>query len=72
MKNVAHVNKLCGQLFPTVKRIAKVRQSLTKDVTKILIQSLVLGRIGYCNSLLLGTPKHHLNKLQELQICPVE
>ena len=34
MKNAAHVSKLCGQLFPTVKRIAKVRQSLTKDVTK--------------------------------------
>ena len=64
MKNAAHVNKLCGQLFPTLKIIAKVRQSLTKDATKILIQSLVLGRINYCDSLLLGTPKHHLNKLQ--------
>ena len=53
--------------FPHIKRIAKVRQSLTKDATEILIQSLVLGSIDYCNSLLLGTPKHHLNKLQELQ-----
>ena len=43
-----------------------MRQTLAKDVTKILIQSLVLGRIDYCNSLLLGTPKQNLNKLQWL------
>ena len=55
MKNVEHVDKLCRQLYPTLKRIAKVRQSLTKDVTKILIQSLVLERIDYCNCLLLST-----------------
>ena len=67
MKNAEHVNKLCRQLYPTLKRIAKVRQSLTKDATKILIQSLVLGRIDYCNCLLLGTPKYHLNKLQQIQ-----
>ena len=36
-------------------------------MTKILVQSLVLRRIDYCNSLLLGTPKHHLNKLQWIQ-----
>ena len=71
MKNAAHVNKLCGQLFPTVKRIAKVRQSLTKDATKTLIQSLVLGRIDYCNSLLLGTPEHHIN-FSNCKTCPVE
>ena len=65
-QDAAHVNKLYGQLFPTIKRIAKVHESLTKDVTKILIQSLVLGRIDYCNSLLLGTPKHQLNN-QHLQ-----
>ena len=49
MKNAEHVNKLCRQLYPILKRIAKVRQSLTKEATKILIQSLVLGRIDYCN-----------------------
>ena len=64
MKNAEHVNKLCKQLYPMLKRIAKVRHSLTKEVTKILIQSLVLGRIDYCNSLLLGTSKHQINKLQ--------
>ena len=67
MKNAKHVNKLCKQLYPILKRIAKVRQSLTKEATKILIQSLVLGRIDYCNSLLLGTSKYQINKLQRLQ-----
>ena len=64
MKNAEHVNKLCRQLYPTSKRIAKVRQSLTKDATKILIQSIVFGRIDCCNCLLLCTPKYYLNKLQ--------
>ena len=64
LKNAKHVNKLCKQLYPILERIAKVRHSLTKEATKILIQSLVLGRIDYCNSLLLGTSKHQINKLQ--------
>ena len=67
MKNVEHVNKLCKHLYPVLKRIAKVRQSLTKETTKILIQSLVLGRIDYCNSLLPGRSTYHINKLQRLQ-----
>ena len=67
MKNAKHVNKLCKQLYPILIRIAKVRQSLTKEATKILIQSLVLRRINYCNSLLLGTSKYQINKLQQLQ-----
>ena len=67
LKNAEHVNKLCKQLYPILKRIAKVRHSLTKEATKILIQSLVLGRIDYCNSLLLGTSKHQISKLQRLQ-----
>ena len=64
MKNAKHVNKLCKHLYPILKRIAKVRHSLTKEATKILIQSLVLGRIDYCNSLLLGTSKYQMNNLQ--------
>ena len=67
MKKAEDVNNLCKQLYRILKRIAKVRQSLTKEATKILIQSLVLRRIDYCNSLLLGTPKYHINKLQRLQ-----
>ena len=67
LKNAEHVNKLCKQLYPILKRIAKVRHSLTKEATKILIQSLVLGRIDYCNSLLLGTSKHQISKFQQLQ-----
>ena len=67
LKNAEHVNKLCKQLYPILKRIAKVRHSLTKEATKIIIQSLVLGRIDYCNSLLLGTSKHQISKLQRLQ-----
>ena len=35
--------------------------------TKILVQTLVLSPIDYCNSLLLGTPEIHLSKLKRVQ-----
>ena len=34
---------------------------------KILMQALVLSKINYCNSLLPGTPKYNLDKLEHMQ-----
>ena len=35
--------------------------------TKTLVQALILCRIDYCNSLLLGIPKYNIQKLQKIQ-----
>ena len=36
-------------------------------MTKTLMQALVLSKLDYCNSLLIGTRKYNLDKLQSIQ-----
>ena len=67
MKNTTHVNRVTSIVYIMMKKISKIRHFLDKNTTKILMQVLVLSKIYYCNSLLLGTPKYNLNKLQHMQ-----
>ena len=64
MKNSAHINKLVSNLNVTLRRISKIRNNIDYETTKILIQAMVLSRLDYCNSLMLGTTKYNLKKLQ--------
>ena len=48
-------------------KIAKIRHLIDKETTKILMQALVLGKLDYCNSLLIGTSEYNLDKLQRIQ-----
>ena len=47
--------------------MSRVRHHLDIPTTKSLVQVLVLCRIDYCNSLLLGIPKYNIQKLQKIQ-----
>ena len=67
MKNTTHVNRVTSTAYVTMKKISKIRHLLGKNTTKILMQALALSKIDYCNSLLLGTPKYNLDKLQHMQ-----
>ena len=53
-KNATHVNKLCCGLTVTIEKISKVRHNINKETTKTLMQALVLSKLDYCNSPLLG------------------
>ena len=44
-----------------------IRHYLTTDATKTLLCAFVLSKLDYCNSLLSGSPKHLLDKLQKVQ-----
>ena len=55
IKSTVHINKLTSSLFITTRKIAKIRHLIDKEMTKILMQALVLSKLDYCNSLLIGT-----------------
>ena len=67
LKNITHVKKLTSTLFATIHKISKISHTLDINTTKLLIQALVLSKVDYCNSLLLGTANCHLAKLQRIQ-----
>ena len=43
---------------------SKIRPLLTKKVAQVLVQSLVISRLDYCNSLLAGLPASAIRPLQ--------
>ena len=55
MKNGFHVNKITAQTFITLHNIKGIRRYLNRDITKSIIQALVMSKIDYCNSLLGGS-----------------
>ena len=65
-KYVALINKLLSVSFGTIRTIARIWHLLDVDTCKILMQSLVLSCIDYCNSFLLGTAKYRIEKLNTI------
>ena len=47
--------------------IRRIRSKLDRDTTKNIIQALVMSKLDYCNSLLLGLADYQLNKIQQIQ-----
>ena len=62
-----HINNLVKTSFFHLRNIAKIRNCLSDDVCKIVIQSLVCAKIDNCNALLYGLPKKLITKLQSVQ-----
>ena len=61
------VSKICQSAYLELHRISSIRHVLTVDATKILVTSLVLSRLDYCNFLLSGVPQQLIDKLQKVQ-----
>ena len=45
----------------------KVRKFITEDTTKTVASAVVGARLDYCNSVLYGTSRENINKLQRIQ-----
>ena len=67
LKGTSHVNRLSSTIYRSIKGITRIRHFLNLNTTETLVQSLVLSKLDYCNSILLGAPKYNLDKLQHLQ-----
>ena len=61
------MNSVCKSCFGQIRQIGHIRQYLTTDATKSLVNYLVTSRLLYCNAFLSGVPKTILNKLQNVQ-----
>ena len=62
-----HVNSISRSCYMQIRQIGQIRKYLTVDATKSLINSHVTSRLDYCNSLLSGSSKSILDKLQRVQ-----
>jgi len=62
-----HINKTCRAAYFHIYNIRHIWTFLTKETTQILVHSLVISRIDYCNSLLFGLPAVNVAKFTELQ-----
>ena len=61
-----HVTCVIQSAFLKIREISYYRKYLSPDATKTLIHAYITSRVDYCNSLLYGLPKVHLNKFQSV------
>lgn len=61
-----HVNEVCKVCLYYLNWIRNIRPCLTVNMTKSLVQTLVISRIDYCNALLYKLPAYLLNKIQRV------
>ena len=60
-KNTMHINKLSSSLCHQLRNIQNIRGKLDFEAAKTVVQALILSKLDYCNSLLVGTPECHLS-----------
>ena len=62
-----HMTNICSAAFYHLHNIRRIRKYLSVDAATNLIHSFVSSRTDYCNSLLYGVPKCHIDKFQRVQ-----
>ena len=62
-----HVSKICQSANFHLRKVALLKRYLTQDSLHTLVQSLVISRLDYANSLLAGAPASQLQRLQKVQ-----
>ena len=63
----AHINETCQAAIYHLYNIKRISRYLSYDDRKSIVQAVIMSRIDYCNSLLVGVPSTQLSKLQRLQ-----
>ena len=62
-----HINEMCKKARYAIRSIGRIRKYLHFDGLKTLVNSFVIFRLVYCNSLLYDFPKYQRDKLQRIQ-----
>ena len=61
-----YITNICEAANFHLFRLSRIRKYMTPDTLKMAVHSLVSSKMDYCNSLLIGLPKVHLNHLQHV------
>ena len=61
-----HVSKLCKSSHYHLRNISKIRKYLDENSTETLVYALVLSKLDYCNTLLIGLPNYQIDRLQSV------
>ena len=62
-----HVDNICKASAYHIRSLRHIRKFINEDAATSVATALVSARIDYCNSLLYGTSKSNIDKLQRLQ-----
>jgi len=65
----AHVNQLTARCYCCLRRIKSCRRALTRRSAVTVVNSLIVTRLDYCNSLLAVCNKQLIDKLQRVLNC---
>ena len=57
----------CSSRNFKLRRISSIRRLLTTEATATLISAFTLSRLDYCNSLLSGSPRSLIRRIQNVQ-----
>ena len=57
----------CRSTYMSIRKINSIRRYLCENSTKMLVNSIVLSRLDYCNSAYVGLPQKSLHRLQLAQ-----
>ncbi|KAK3545265.1 hypothetical protein QTP70_002782 [Hemibagrus guttatus] len=63
----SHVTNVTGSCPFLLYNIRRIQPFLSTQATQVLVQSLVISRLDYCNSLLAGLPLNAIRPLQMIQ-----
>jgi hypothetical protein len=61
------VNKVTRACYYHLRRISRIRNNITTDACRTLVQSAITSRLDYANVLLYGLPSTLVQKLQRVQ-----
>ena len=67
LKGKQHISKISSQLYLQLKNIHQIRRQLDFASANSVVQAIIMSRLDYCSSLLVGTPEYQLDRLQHLQ-----
>ena len=62
-----HITQKIKIAMYQLKNIRTISNYLSNDVCKVLVISLVISHLDYCNSLLFGLPDYEISRLQRVQ-----